>query len=205
MREPTAGPSGTVYGQVQPQGSYGVPINPPNNGPPGVFYGVPGGGTPLPGPNPSGVPTKPASEQQMAAAHEGRSARGTKRNVQLINTVTNPYGSTVDTTHDSSSTGNSNDIYGVDNSGTNYANDSDESDSWMDSGYTTDSDAPENESDDGSTESLERESHSLNYSAAKIEFTIKRILSRVKMWGTEYKSPFSPWLQKIKTYILTSS
>ncbi|CAO3695665.1 hypothetical protein G6F70_009217 [Rhizopus microsporus] len=228
MREPTAGPSGTVYGQVQPQGSYGVPINPPNNGPPGVFYGVPGGGTPLPGPNPSGVPTKPASEQQMAskkkrvrkpvrylpitirkqdiwntlaradagltvsewlaidkqaarelvdglrtlrsrkkkitqdnqnrqtisAAHEGRSARGTKRNVQLINTVTNPYGSTVDTTHDSSSTGNSNDIYGVDNSGTNYANDSDESDSWMDSGYTTDSDAPENESDDGSTESL---------------------------------------------------
>ncbi|CEJ03345.1 hypothetical protein RMCBS344292_17331 [Rhizopus microsporus] len=67
-----------------------------------------------------------------------------KRNVQLVNTVNNPYESTVDVTYGFSGTGGSNGIYGVDNSRTDYANDSDE----------TDSDASENEFDARSTESL---------------------------------------------------
>ncbi|KAG0737908.1 hypothetical protein G6F62_009218 [Rhizopus arrhizus] len=94
MREPIAGPSGTVYPQVHPQATQGTPINPPSNhpqdmvNPPGVSLGnpfsgaPPGNGSMLPGgtgvipssgigqphfpvAGPSGTSSNPATNQQV--------------------------------------------------------------------------------------------------------------------------------------------
>ncbi|ORE12263.1 hypothetical protein BCV71DRAFT_282653 [Rhizopus microsporus] len=165
-------PSVEVYA-TNGASSYGVPINPPNNGPPGVFYGVPGGGTPLPGPNPSGVPTKPASEQQMASKKKRvrkpvRYLPITIRKQDIWNTLARAdAGLTVSEWLAIDKQAARELVDGLrtlrsrkkkitqDNQNRQTISAAHEgSDSWMDSGYTTDSDAPENESDDGSTESL---------------------------------------------------